>query len=47
MKIISAKMRGALVEAGATDETAEAAAADISPAKCGSSAGCLPHYSRW
>ena len=29
MKIISAKMRGALVEAGASDETAEAAAADI------------------
>ena len=29
MKIISAKMRGALVEAGANEETAEAAAADI------------------
>ena len=29
MKIISAKMRGALVEAGASEETAEAAAADI------------------
>ena len=29
MKIISAKMRAALVEAGASDETAEAAASDV------------------
>ena len=29
MKIIPAKMRSALVEAGASEETAEAAAADI------------------
>ena len=29
MKIISAKMRAALVEAGASEETAEAAASDI------------------
>lgn len=29
MKVISAKMRAALIEAGASDETAEAAAADV------------------
>ncbi len=29
MKIISAKMRAALVEAGASEETAEAAASDV------------------
>lgn len=29
MKIVSAKMRGALVEAGASETTAEAATADI------------------